>query len=69
MKKITILLVMSFLLISCGWDDDKVEDAKQAIKISDNVDIIEAETKQVTEELTDEEVEAAMDELFNIIEE
>lgn len=63
MKKIIALLAMSILLVSCG----------AAEEIQNNVEtpivevpvVIETETPVVEEVLSEEEINAAMDELFN----
>lgn len=61
MKKIITLLAMSILLVSCGAIEE-VENNVEAPIV--DAPIIE-ETVTVEEALSEEEINAAMDELFN----
>lgn len=66
MKKIIALSLLSIFLVSCNWTETEMNEESMETKMQENTETTETTT---WETLTEEEVDAAINELFNEISE
>lgn len=65
MKKIIVLLAMSILLVSCGAEMNENEIDAPVVEETSTWEIINEDTVNQEESLSEEEINAAIEELFN----